>query len=325
MKNETAKPSKKNKEIRCPSLLLSICGANDSILESTDKNNTSRKHVPGGDIDRLKILDNEMLLNGATREEALSYQDPQTGFTPLHCATQVGNYNIVEHLLKLGADPNVYSKPLESSSEEENDHKICGTPLHFALLGPTFIPNNKKSKASISLNKTIEVLLKHNAKTELCAYNQKNLPVSTMAIAIIGAHRRKVRESTEEILARGRVFKTYPSDIEELLKELRNTDFNEPRFQSIKLLLKAGVIPKEKGGEVEITLEPNSRNKDIELGYFLLEHNFPIGKSKKGEKSETITDGWSFGSNAEIILKEHYEKKRRIVEKSKKILSDIEI
>lgn len=67
------------------------------------------------------------------------YNQIRSGFTPLYCAVESGNFKFVKYLLKLGANPNIWS-----DTASDNEGKL---PLHAAIES-----NNYKMAKLLVLN-----------------------------------------------------------------------------------------------------------------------------------------------------------------------------
>lgn len=78
-------------------------------------------------------------LNNGEEDDSYHYNQIKSGFTSLYCAVKSGNFKFVKYLLKLGANPNIWS-----DTASDNEGKL---PLHAAIES-----NNYKMAKLLVLN-----------------------------------------------------------------------------------------------------------------------------------------------------------------------------
>lgn len=101
----------------------------DDILNCLIRNNN---------IIACKTIISQYNINFHT-DDGYYYNQIRSGFTPLYCAVASGNFKFVKYLLKLGANPNIWS-----DTASDNEGKL---PLHAAIES-----NNYKMAKLLVLN-----------------------------------------------------------------------------------------------------------------------------------------------------------------------------
>lgn len=192
----------------------------------------------------LKLV--QTLLERSPKAQTTINKATQEGITPLMLVCRMGSQQLVEYLLKLGADPKLVAKNGTTALEivVRKDHfEMCKLLAPRSMLTPVTIETAIK-KSSLEINKLLASLPGYlnyqNAVKDtplLMAIRYANVPVAMHILSLIPNAapinvRNRIKESPVLLAAKGKFY----SLLEELLKRGAQVD----RISLFKLLLQTG-------------------------------------------------------------------------------------